>query len=139
MSWINNGLTVCASAFAGAYMIMGLFVVFGRLQDWTLRRLERRRWVTTYSNECPNCKRKEVRRTGMYDADLGWDCITSYEWCFPCVYHTNRQLEINLDTMSLDEIKALVPESFEEPQVSALRRPTPQRFGDGLGSSNVGV
>lgn len=131
MSWINNGLTVCASAFAGAYMVMGLFVFFGRLQDKLLRKLEQTRWVTTYYNECKSCQRREVIRTAMYDADLGWTHVCTFDLCWSCRYHQNQPLEINLDAMSTDEIRALVPEEHESPRnVSAtVGRSRSNRFG----------
>lgn len=131
MSWINNGIAVCASAACGAYMILGLFVFFGRLQDKLLARLERRRWVTTFWNECPTCKRCEVTRTAMYDADLGWDHVGTFDLCWSCRVHANQPMEIDLDTMTAEQIRSLVPEIHESPrQVSAtVGRSRSNRFG----------
>lgn len=118
MSWLNNGITVCLSAAMGAiglfygfaYGGAALLVGVGKIQDWSLRRLERKRWVTTYENECRSCRRREVIRTGMYDADLGWRHVCTFDLCWSCRYHENQPLEIDLDTMSVTQIRGLVPD-----------------------------
>lgn len=126
-----NSLVVIPTVLVGAWSIMGLFVVFGRLGDWGLRQIEKRRWVTTYYNECPTCKRCEVTRTAMYDADLGWDHVGTFDLCWSCRVHANQPMEIDLDTMTAEQIRALVPEIHESPrQVSAtVGRSRSNRFG----------
>lgn len=122
MSWLNNGITVCLSAALGAvglfygftYGGVALLVGFNKLQQWSLRRLERKRWVTTYENECHSCRRREVIRTGMYDADLGWRHVCTFDLCWSCRYHQSQHLEIDLDTMTVEQIRKLVPDEARE-------------------------
>lgn len=112
-----DALTVIPTIFAAAYGFTGLLVLFGRLGDRLMDRLERRAWRTIHRTVCPDCKRAwETIKVVDYDPDLGFTHDRPGR-CPACAIGLGGHIDVDLDEISCADIRRIFDIEHSEPEV----------------------
>lgn len=109
MSPVDSWITMALWVFGGTYAAWGGLVAMVTVGDRWRDRLERRAWRTLWTRSCPSgvCNGRVWEIVPHpFDPDLGATYDRS-EVCPACRHDGNQLVEFDLDTVTLDEIKAL--------------------------------